>query len=156
MVEMLSMGPIPALFKIIRGESVWACGVAGCKGRLATVRCLTDEEDVDGEMEGNELFLILPDSFEKRSDGIYAKTKRSAARSPVAHWHLQRAGSFDPEFPTFGGPDALCQKKARGRRRQQQRSWEIREDEVKKNPVHVRCPSCGRVCIIKTLVGIPS
>jgi len=87
MSELHSISPLPAVFKIINGERVWTCGTGGCKGKLATVRCLTGEEDEEGEFRG-QLFLILPNGFTPRADGVYQRSQRSAKRSDYGKYRL--------------------------------------------------------------------
>jgi hypothetical protein len=168
-----SLPTLPARFETRKGKSFWKCGVICCEGRLAEVVSHLDGGEEPGEAGYDGPFLWLRDNFERRPDGSYAKTKRSAQHSEVAKPHRADARHFlqtpDHLFILMvngRAPDAddkvmqmdlkrahLRQQIQLTRRRNQHRTFVLSNAEIQAQPAQVRCPGCGRCSIIKSVTG---
>jgi hypothetical protein len=136
-----SQSPLPAIFKTIKGQSVWQCGVADCCGRLANVVDFLEGGPEPGEPNYDGPLLMLPDDFDRRPDGTYAKTRRSGSVSEVAK--------------TLRARTHFQEQKKRARRRGQHRTWAIDAADLKREgALRVKCPGCGRVGIMRAIISV--
>jgi hypothetical protein len=183
MNEFSTRAALPAVFKIIKGQRVWQCGVGGCCGRLATVFDSLGNGPKPGQPDYEGPYLTLPSNFDQRRDGFFAKTQRSAAssadvrllRNAQKGWRRYRGWSeeqinqhLNQQVQTkFGvqGQEASEESLAAIRRLRSDpvsqlrlRDWDrtspLRQEHLKNNgPLRVCCPGCGRVNIITCVTG---
>ena len=159
------MPPLPARFDIRGSERIWRCGVRGCEGRLGYVVEYLDGGPEPGEPNYDGPFLWLPDNYEKRADGTYRKTHRSAQRSPVGKRRIGRARSGSTVFFSVDGKgncrtlsepeiESHLQRNAEeARRRDGHRTYVLDNKELRAEPARVCCPGCGRLSIISSVTG---
>ncbi len=164
--------PLPARFAIRKGETFWKCGVVCCEGRLATVIPFLVGGHEPGEPGYDGPFLWLPDKFDQRGDGSYAKTKSSACRSEVSKYAISNARRWAGPKPVAvlqtDGTDRSVYESIescgrhyearkiinRARRREQHRTFVLNQQELQAvAPLRVHCPGCGRLAIINSVTG---
>jgi hypothetical protein len=173
----LTMGPLPAKFKLIKNRGTWTCGVSGCFGRLAyVVTFFEDGGFMPGEPEYEGPFLILQPRMDERPDGTFAKTRRGVPRSKAGRMRRKEAKEWksgilrgevvtvavsssrtDPTPPQIIHPGARemirdMKEQAYDPNSVRLHAWgskDIEED----GPLSVCCPGCGRMNIISVVIG---
>lgn len=150
----------PAIFAKIEDKYIWKCAVASCKGRLATAKSVDDLEcdEWDKEniaKESGRSWLVLPQGFVRRSDGVFSLTMRSAARSD----EVKEIVKISKEFEVLGSNHpAILESLSRAKAEKHSRVYLYRSGQtvIKRTqlPIVVQCPGCKSLCIISSVKGV--
>jgi hypothetical protein len=172
----LTMGPLPARFKTIKGKGNWVCGLNACFGRLAYVIIFFEDNYEPGEPEYDGPFLILQTRIDERPDGTFAKTARAVTHSRAGKQRRKdakawRAGIFENKVVTVlvaatrsdpTPPQVIKEDKREMLRQIKEQAYDtdgVRvfawnpKDLQEHGPLLIRCPGCGRMNIISSVIG---